>query len=114
MSKTNTIYLAGKITGDDDYKGKFLHAELKLTELGYIVMNPAILPPDGFEYDEYMRITEAMMRECYAVCLLPDWKKSNGAIQEYHVAFGLGKMIYNYEDLLFSGKRRERKVATWN
>lgn len=39
-----TIYLAGKITGNPNYKEDFEAAERALTEAGESVMNPAILP----------------------------------------------------------------------
>lgn len=36
------IYLAGKITGDNNYKAKFKRYELKYRLQGYTVLNPAI------------------------------------------------------------------------
>lgn len=38
------IYIAGKITGDLNYKKKFAKAEKELKALGFAVMNLAILP----------------------------------------------------------------------
>lgn len=43
-----TVYLAGKITGDPFYRSKFYEAQKKLEEGGFIVVNPALLPSEGF------------------------------------------------------------------
>lgn len=73
-----TVYIAGKITGDPDYRRKFAIAEAGLLTAGYAVMNPAILP-DGFLYEEYMAICKLMIEPCKAVYFLPCWKESPGA-----------------------------------
>lgn len=78
-----TIYIAGKISGDPNYKEKFEAAQKQLEAAGYVVLNPAWLPSEGFEYDAYMRISRAMLRECEEICMLPDWKDSRGAMEEY-------------------------------
>ena len=74
------IYIAGKITGDPDYKAKFQRAEEKLRSMGHSVMNPAWLcaSPD-FDWKDYMKVSEAMQKVCEATVLLPDWYKSKGA-----------------------------------
>ena len=41
------IYIAGKITGKEDYKTDFKAAEERLTKQGHAVLNPAVLP-EGF------------------------------------------------------------------
>ena len=79
------IYLAGKITGEENYKEKFDSRAAAMTELGNSVMNPAILP-EGFEQEEYMRICFSMIDACDTVCLFPDWKESKGATREYEYA----------------------------
>lgn len=78
-----TIYIAGKITGDPNYKEKFAAAQKRLEAAGYIVLSPAVLPSVGFEYEAYMRMSRAMLRECDEICMLPDWKESRGAMEEY-------------------------------
>lgn len=60
------IYIAGKITGCNDYKTKFNEAEKRLIEEGHICMNPSILP-EGFEWEEYMGICYSMIDVCEAV-----------------------------------------------
>lgn len=91
------IYITGKITGDPNYKAKFARAEEKLKAAGHVVMNPAILP-DGFEYDEYMRICLVMLDVCDAIYLLTDWKQSEGARKEYNHAMWVGKDAIFEED----------------
>jgi hypothetical protein len=88
-----TVYVAGRITGDPRYRRKFKRAARGLRALGFCVLNPAILPPAGFSYAAYMRMTQAMLDECEAVALLPDWADSPGATAEYERAKETGKMI---------------------
>ena len=54
------IYIAGKITGDKKYRAKFREAAKAMEALGYVVLNPAILPA-GLEERDYMRITLVML-----------------------------------------------------
>lgn len=74
-----TVYIAGKITGDPFYRSKFYEAQKKLEEGGFIVVNPALLPSEGFTWEAYMRMAGAMLNECAEVCFLPDWTESRGA-----------------------------------
>lgn len=78
------IYIAGKITGDPDYKKKFALAEIALTKRGHTVMNPATIPDDkGYTWDEYMEISQKMQNLCDATYFLPDWQESKGARKEH-------------------------------
>ena len=71
-----TVYLAGKITGDPFYRSKFYEAQKKLEKGGFIVVNPALLPSEGFAWEAYMRMTGAMLNECAEVCFLfEDWER---------------------------------------
>ena len=80
-----TIYIAGKITGDKDYRAKFCLADVRLRIEGYKVLNPALLP-DGLERRQYMDICFAMIRQSDAVYFLKDWKESEGAKIEHALA----------------------------
>ena len=55
MQEKRTLYLAGKITGDPYYFTKFYNAQKKLEEGGFIVVNPALLPAEGFTWEAYPR-----------------------------------------------------------
>lgn len=92
------LYLAGKITGDPNYKAKFAEAARALRSTGHSVMNPAELPT-GFDYPDYMKICAAMIEVCDATCLLPDWTESDGAKYEYGHTIATGKRIRYYADL---------------
>lgn len=93
-----TVYLAGKITGDPYYRTKFFAAADKLKEAGFIVLNPALLPSEGFEYEAYIRMSTAMLDECAAACFLPDWKESRGATYEYGRAVAKGKRVFMFAE----------------
>ena len=72
------VYIAGKITGDPNYREKFGKAARLLAKDGCIVLNPATLP-EGLNQAEYMRICLAMLDCADTVYLLKDWKESEGA-----------------------------------
>ena len=86
------IYIAGKITGKEDYKTDFKKAEELLISQGYAVLNPSVLP-EGFEHSEYLHICKAMIDVCDAVYFLPTWSDSKGAHLEMGYAVAAGKDI---------------------
>jgi len=88
------IYIAGKITGDPNYKVKFDKAAKRLSAKGDIVLNPSILPL-GLDYDDYMHIDFAMIDVADTVYFLKDYKDSPGAMKEWHYAIWIKKeMMY--------------------
>ena len=86
------IYIAGKITGDPDYKAKFAIAEKILREDGAVVLSPAYLP-EGMSAADYMRICFAMIDTADVVAFLPDYSKSAGAQLEYQYCLYTEKPI---------------------
>lgn len=80
------IYIAGKITGDPDYKVKFESAAEAYKKEGYAVLNPAVLPSDMLPAD-YMRICFAMIDTADVVTFLPGFSKSPGARLEAEYCF---------------------------
>jgi hypothetical protein len=86
------VYVAGKITGDANYREKFAKAEQALTAMGHCVLNPANLP-SGMEQGDYMRICFSMIDCADCVVLLPDWRESSGARLERAYAEKIGKEV---------------------
>ena len=86
------VYIAGKITGNPNYKEQFEKTEAMLKEQGHTTMNPAILP-DGFDHHEYMKICFSMIDVCQAVYFQPTWVDSIGARMEYRYAREQNKVL---------------------
>lgn len=76
-----TIYIAGKITGDPNYKVKFLRRAEGIKNAGHKAINPTTLPA-GMPWEACMRICFAMIDAADAAVFLPDWKESRGARAE--------------------------------
>ena len=72
------VYIAGKITGDPNYREKFQKAQDVLEAKGFTVLNPLVLP-GGMTPADYMRICFAMIDSADAVFFLHDWASSKGA-----------------------------------
>lgn len=96
MTNIKTIYIAGKMSGKADYGRDFNEAEKRLTEQGYIVLNPASLPV-GLPEKAYMPICLAMLEAADAIYMLDGWEHSFGANLELDYALYQGKKVY-YED----------------
>ena len=86
------IYIAGKITGDPDYKAKFNAAAEAYRKKGYVVLNPARLP-EGMQKADYMRICFAMIDTADVVAFLPGYETSPGAQLELQYCRYTGKDV---------------------
>ena len=86
------IYIAGRITGDPNYKVKFDKAAKRLSAKGHVVLTPSMLPL-GLDYDDYMHIDFAMIDVADTVYFLKDYKQSNGAMKEWAYAILVNKEI---------------------
>jgi hypothetical protein len=84
------LYLCGQVTGDDDYRVKFMRAENKLYDAGFYPVNPAACIPAGTEWRQAMREAISIMLRCDGVALLSDWKASRGAKIEASLAYSIG------------------------
>jgi nucleoside 2-deoxyribosyltransferase len=85
-------YIAGKITGNPNYKQEFAEAETQLKAGGYVVMNPSFMQ-EGFEQMEYLHVCTAMIDVCDEVFFLPTWTDSKGSHYEYGYAVGIKKPV---------------------
>lgn len=90
-------YIAGKITGDPEYRKKFASAQEELERQGYIVLNPALLP-EGMAPSDYMRICLAMLDTADVVFFLPGWPNSKGAQLEKQYCAYVQKTGYIFEE----------------
>ena len=87
------VFVSGAITGVEGYRKVFAAAEQWLLEQDCTVLNPAVLPASGLEWEAYLRITKAMVREADIVYVLQNWERSRGVKEEVELAERLGKEI---------------------
>lgn len=86
------IYIAGKITGDPDYKAKFNAAAEAYKKKGYTLLNPSWMP-EGMQKADYMRICFAMIDTADVVAFLPGYETSPGAQLELQYCFYIDKDV---------------------
>ena len=87
------LYIAGKITGDQDYKAKFAMAEKFYKERGYAVLTPDVLP-EGMLPADYMRICLSMIDTADIVAFLPGYETSSGAQLELQYCMYTDKSVW--------------------
>lgn len=90
-------YIAGKITGDPNYREKFQKGVEALQRKGYTVLTPTTLP-DGMKNGDYMKICFAMIDVADIVFFLPDWPSSPGARLEYMYCDYTNKLTMELEE----------------
>lgn len=106
------VYIAGGITGDENYKTRFAAAKRMLLREGedrlismehYYgtpradkVLNPAELP-EGWPGKVYMDVCLAMIRAADLVAFLPGWEQSRGASLEMQYCRYQIKPVYKIE-----------------
>lgn len=95
MHDKEVAYISGAISSDPDYIQKFADAQMVLEHLGYVVLNPTLLP-DGLTYEEYIAIDLRMVEAADTLAMLPDWRWSPGAAVEHDHARKLKKRIIPY------------------
>lgn len=93
--KLPVYYIAGPMTGYDNYNRPAFHNAAKTLSMNGHVLNPAILP-DGLSQREYMSICLPMVQCATHVHMLKGWEKSPGALTEHGLAVKIGLEI-SYE-----------------
>ncbi|NHJ44729.1 DUF4406 domain-containing protein [Salmonella enterica] len=80
------IYIAGPMTGYENYNRPMFNAVAQqMLSGGHVALNPATLP-DGLSQHEYMDICLAMLRCADAIHMLHGWQESDGAVAEHAMA----------------------------
>lgn len=98
MKKTR-IYISGKITGDPNWREKFLKAEKELLELhphliDAEIFNPAkVKLPEFATWNEAIEIDLMFLKNADYIYMLPDWGDSRGACIERGYATALDIMV---------------------
>lgn len=90
------VYIAGKITGTEDYLERFDAAEQWLREEGFSSINPTDLPfilGDSVDYEDILHICFALIDICDAIYLMEGYKESAGAMREREYAIAKGKIV---------------------
>lgn len=90
------VYISGPITGTNDFVERFGAAEDHLKEQGYEVFNPAelnLVLPVTATWEDYMKLSEAMLSCCDTVYMLRGWENSRGTVKEYHLAMAAGMVV---------------------
>ena len=102
MSNHGRIYLAGPMTGLPNHNfPAFDRAARRLEKAGWEVVNPA----DNFggrtdlPRASYLRVDVALLQQCDALALLPEWEASSGARLEYLLARELNLPVFDAETL---------------
>ena len=105
----NRVYIAGKVTGDPDYKAKFEKAEEKVRDFAFFdrhgvraamagwfnfePVSPAAFIPTGTRGHTAMLRCLLRLAFCSHIYMLKDWKESRGARKEHRWAKFLRKHI---------------------
>ncbi|MCQ2589256.1 MAG: DUF4406 domain-containing protein [Treponema sp.] len=93
-----TVYLSGRITGNENWQNEFQQAEEVLIKKGFIVLSPRMITAP-LEYEEFMHIDFAMIDICEAVIFLENATSSLGAIRERRYAEAKNKYCIDFKDI---------------
>ena len=88
------VYLAGTITGIDNYFEKFAKAADILRLQRHEVFNPAAANLEGMSLEQILAYELTWLCiQADAVAFLPGWEKSLGSRAEHATAVALGKKL---------------------
>ena len=84
------VYLAGSITGTDDYHERFARYAMALRKEGHSVYNPAAANQEGRTRAAIMGHLLPILCEQEAIAMIPNWEQSRGACIEILLARYIG------------------------
>ena len=96
--KKPKVYLAGKITGCDNFEEVFDGYRKKLEAKGYVVLSPTILPY-GMTQADYMELCISMLNVADMAFFIPGWEESEGARIEHLYCEKTGKIILREDEV---------------
>lgn len=100
-SGVRRIYLAGPMSGIEDFNRPAFHREAaRLRALGYHVENPAENPaPSCRSWHGYMRLAIAQLLTCDTLAYMPGSDTSKGALIELRLALELAMWVFPAESV---------------
>lgn len=92
MQNKQKCYISGKITGiEKEAFDKFEEVEIRLSLMGYEVVNPMKLPHDhDKDWHSFMSECIMAMTDCNVIYMLKGWHDSKGSIIEHEIAVSIG------------------------
>lgn len=90
MDRKKVIYIAGPVTGVENYWEPFERAQEAIEGRDFIALTPT-WQPKGMSNEQYMRICLAMLDSADGVLFLPGWPRSKGATLERAYCQYIGK-----------------------
>lgn len=97
------VYIAGKITGDKNYRDKFAKIAKRYRASGFTVINPAVLPA-GMKTEDYAKICFEMLNAADMIVFLPDYIDSYGARLEMNYCQYIGKPVRILEEIALNNR----------
>ena len=104
------IYISGPYTAPTEKKikaniSKARYCAIRIMQLGHTVICPHTMTAfwdkvSNLTYDDFMKMYLDLIKVADALFMLPGWRESEGATQEYREAIRLGKeFFYTFSEL---------------
>lgn len=86
------VYISGKMRGisEDVSQKMFEEAEQFLIKHGFEPLNPWKFHHTSEKWEDRILIDLMLLKDCYGIWMLDNWRDSNGAQTEYYFARGVG------------------------
>lgn len=108
IKHTSSVFIAGPMSGIGNFnRDKFNDMASVLKRcFDCDILNPATLE-DGHEYAWYIDKCNAMLAKADYVVFLTGWKNSRGAVNEFKLAYKLGKRVLFEDQIMYIAKDME-------